>query len=165
MSAMNDKPQFAARYSRLADDELARIALSDFLLPEAHEALRNELLKRGLTDLSEYKKALEEAKAASSIENQLEYQIQMRQVITEWMLVFVAWVFAVAAPFIWLETPSGSEALKVSAVGASFIAFSCYRGLKARRKGSRKGFWLKCALPLILLGISSGIVLVDTLFL
>jgi len=160
---MNDKPQFAARYSRLADDELARIALSDELLPEAHEALSNELEKRGLTDLSEYKKALEEADAASTVDRQPEYQMQMRQVLTEWILVFMAWAFAIAAPFIWLAAPNGSDALKVSALGASFIAFSCYLGIKARRKGSSTGFWLKCALPLVFLGTSTLVVLVGTL--
>jgi len=55
---MFDKWQFGEYYGRLADDELARIALSNHLVPDAQEAIAVELQKRGLTDLSEYKKGL-----------------------------------------------------------------------------------------------------------
>jgi hypothetical protein len=68
---MPDKSQFRDYYSRLADDEVARIALTNYLLPEAQEALADELQKRGLTDLTEYKTALAEAAAASSPEREL----------------------------------------------------------------------------------------------
>lgn len=64
---MQDRLQFAETYSRLADDELARLALSNQLVPEAQEALTLELQKRGLTNLHEYKHALEEAAAKRSM--------------------------------------------------------------------------------------------------
>jgi hypothetical protein len=47
----------------LADDELARIALTDELVPEAQEKLEEGLQTRGLTDLWEYKRALDRAAA------------------------------------------------------------------------------------------------------
>ena len=53
--------RFREYYGHLADDELARIALTDQLVPAAQEALQEELQKRGLTDLSDYKRALDEA--------------------------------------------------------------------------------------------------------
>jgi hypothetical protein len=55
--------QFREYYGHLADDELARIALTDELVPEARQALKEELQKRGLTDLSEYKTAVDQAAA------------------------------------------------------------------------------------------------------
>jgi hypothetical protein len=55
--------KFREYYCHLADDELARIALTDDLVPEARHALSEELQKRGLTDLSDYKKALDQAAA------------------------------------------------------------------------------------------------------
>jgi hypothetical protein len=57
---MDDELRFANTYRGLADDELARIALSNNLLPEAQEALTSEMQRRGLTDLSEYKRALDD---------------------------------------------------------------------------------------------------------
>lgn len=64
---MQDERQFAEIYSRLADDELVRLALSNSLVPEAHEPLTVELQKRGLTDLGEYKHKLDEAAAKRSM--------------------------------------------------------------------------------------------------
>jgi hypothetical protein len=68
-TTMSDKWQFREYYGRLADDELARIALLDHLVPEAQETLTDELQKRGLTDPSEYKRTLAESAAASSVGN------------------------------------------------------------------------------------------------
>ena len=159
-----DRQQFADFYSRVADDELARIALSNHLIPEAQEALTVELQKRGLTDLSEYKHALEEAAAASSPRSQLEFQARIYRAFVEWMFASMAWVLAVSLPpLIWFAAPHGSDALKLCLIEALFIAVSCYLGVKARREGSRKGFVLKFMLPLILLGMSTLAVLTSRL--
>ena len=53
MSAMSDTREFREYYGRLVDDELARIALTGNLRPEAQDALNVGLDKRGLSDLSE----------------------------------------------------------------------------------------------------------------
>jgi hypothetical protein len=54
--------RFREYYGHLADDELARIALrTDELIPEALQALKEELQKRGLADLSECKRVLDQA--------------------------------------------------------------------------------------------------------
>lgn len=156
---MANKGQFLEYYSRLADDELARIALQDQLVPEAQDAITDELQKRGLSDLSEYKRALDESAAASSVENELQIQVRMKRQVSEWVFVFLAWASAIASPFILVAGPDGSEALKFSGMAALPIAFSCYLGIKARRQGSRQGYVLKFMLPLILLGISTLVVL------
>jgi hypothetical protein len=158
---MYETPQFAELYRRLPDDELARIALANHLLPEAERALTGELQRRGLTDLSEYKKALEESAAASSPERQMELLTQMKQAYVEWLFAVVASALAVMLPVVWFldqNVPAGIK-LKVSALGAVLVGLSCYFGIKARRRGSRVGLWFKCVIPIILLAISTFVVL------
>jgi hypothetical protein len=83
----------------------------------------------------------------------------MKQQFMEWMFVLMACVFAIGLPFMWIASPTVSDALKISAIGAPFIAISCYLGIRARRQGSHKGYIFKLMLPLILLGISMIVVL------
>lgn len=156
-----DRLRLSEHYHQLADDELARIALSGNLMPEAQEALAIELRERGMTDLSEYKRALEEAAAASSPAREAEYQAQMQQKFSEAALVFAAWLMAVALPFIIASStrPTGSNALKLYGMGTLLIAFSCYLGFRARRRHSRKGYVLKLIVPLVLLVVSAVLVL------
>jgi hypothetical protein len=162
---MPDRSQFSDYYSRLADDQLARIALSNHLVPEAQEALNEEMQKRGLTDLTEYKRALEEAAAASTLGSALQVQAQMKWQFAKWMIAFMAWGFAITLPLAWLPlawTPGAaalSDALEITAMGGLCIALSCYLGIRARRQGSRAGYVLKSMLPLVLLGISTAVVL------
>jgi len=149
---MYDRLQFAELYSRLADDELARIALENQLVPEAHEALAVELQKRGLNDLSEYKRNFEEAAAASSVETG---QAPIERPREEWLFAFAACLMAILLP-LQFEFAGLPHLDRVElALGALFIAFSCFLGLRARRKGSHKGFLLKFVLPLVLLGVST----------
>ena len=61
MAGPIDNLRFAEYYTRLADDELARIALENHLVSEAQDALTDELRKRGLTDLTSYRKTLEDS--------------------------------------------------------------------------------------------------------
>jgi hypothetical protein len=84
--------RFREYYGHLADDELARIALTDELVPEAQQALKEELQKRGLTDLSEYKRALEQAAAYRKEEAQQTLYVLKAKVA---IIVFVY-------PTIWL---------------------------------------------------------------
>lgn len=162
---MQDRPQFAEVYSRLADDELARVALSGNLVPEAQEALTVELDKRGLADLSQYKHTLEEAAGASLLGSDLRFQRGQKRASGDRIFVLAAWVLAVSIPLIFLlsEPPSAAILVRLCIVGSLFIAVSCYRGLRALRDGSRKGFVLKFLLPLILLGASIVVVFVGKL--
>jgi len=64
---MNVEPNYAAerlrfreRYRTLGDDDLARLALDDDLIPAAREAITDELEARGLRDLSPLKKRFKE---------------------------------------------------------------------------------------------------------
>jgi hypothetical protein len=162
---MNDRLKFAEVYSGLADDELARLALSDHLVPEAQEALTVELEKRRIADLSEYKHRLEEAAVASCLRRELELQARPKSPSRDGVLVFAAWALAILLPLqFFLAAPPRSPAfVRLCLVGGVYIAFSCYRGLKARRDGSRKGFVLKFVLPLTFLGISTVFVFVSKL--
>lgn len=162
---MQDSLRFAEVYSRLADDELARVALSGHLVPEAQEALTVELEKRGLTDLSQYKRAPDQAAGISALARGLQFQAGAKQKSSDRIFVLGAWVLAVSIPLVFLsdEPPSSAILIRLCVVGGLFIAVSCYRGLRARSDGSRKGFVLKFLLPLILLGASSASVLVGKL--
>jgi hypothetical protein len=95
---MHDRLRFAEVYGRLADDELARIALSGNLVPDAEEALTVELQKRGIADLSQYKHTLEAAAGASSVGSDVEGQSGLKQAPGDRMFVLAAWVLAVCIP-------------------------------------------------------------------
>lgn len=132
---MQDRLRFAEVYRRLADDELARVALSGHLVPEAQEALAVELEKRGLTNLSQYKHTPEQVAGTSSLERHLQFQGGVKQVSSDRIFVLAAWVLAVSIPLVFLsdEPPSSTILIRLCLVGAVFIAISCYRGLRARR--------------------------------
>jgi hypothetical protein len=156
---MNDRLQFGEVYSRLANDDLARIALANHLVPEAQEALTVELQRRGLVDLSRYKGAQKET-AAGFLVREPAVQAGLERASGDRIFVFAAWVLAVSVPLVFLfAAPPTSAGLMLCPIAAVFIAISCYRGLKARRDGSRKGFVLKFVLPLILLCMSTTVVL------
>jgi len=157
---MYDRQQFAEVYSRLADDELARVARSNHLVPEAQEALTVEIQKRGL-NLSEYDRALEEATAVPVLERELAFQARFVRPSGDRVIVLAACVLAASVPLIFLSAapPSPAILIKLCIATAVVIAISCFRGLKARRDGSPKGFLLKFALPLILLGMSTVVVI------
>ena len=152
--------QFREHYSRLADDELARIALENELVPEAQTALSEELLKRGLTDLSKYKAALAQAAEERSLGRQMEIQARMQSQFAEWGFTLIGWLFAALGPFIWVAAPNAADVLKTVVALTAFIGFSCYLGIRARRRGSRAGYILKFVFPLILLAISTIMVVV-----
>jgi hypothetical protein len=55
-----ERLRYRERYSSMADDDLARLALDDNLIPAAREAIAKELEARGLRDLSPFKKRFDE---------------------------------------------------------------------------------------------------------
>jgi hypothetical protein len=154
---VSEKQRFVEYYRRLADDELARAALENTsdLVIEAREALTEELQRRRLTDLSEYKKTLAESAALSAPARQMEITAEMSMRLREWSLVFLAWMVAMFLPVALVANPHQSEAWGPALIMGSLIAFSCYLGIKARREGSPREYFLKFKLPLILLGIST----------
>jgi hypothetical protein len=48
---------------------------------------------------------------------------------------FVGRIFAALVPFVWVASPYNADALKGVALLSAFIGFSCYLGIKARRRG------------------------------
>jgi hypothetical protein len=55
-----ERLQFRERYRTMTDDDLARLALYEDLMPAAREAITEELQARGLRDLSSFQKQFEE---------------------------------------------------------------------------------------------------------
>jgi hypothetical protein len=55
---------FQQHYAQLHDDELVEIALNRELTPEATEALKAELARRGITDLSAQRASLQQERSA-----------------------------------------------------------------------------------------------------
>jgi len=55
-----ERLRFRERYRSLPDDDLARLALYEDLMPAAREAISEELEARGLRDLSSFQKQFEE---------------------------------------------------------------------------------------------------------
>lgn len=155
-SPFTDGLRFRDRYSQLPDDELARIALSGQLVPEAREALTAELQKRGISDLSGYKRDLEEPT------RDYEIMANMQRRIAEGMAVALAWCLAIFVPFLAIAAHTAhapvTDLLEVGGVCLLVVAFSCYLGIKARKEGSRIGYVLKLVVPLVLLGISTIVV-------
>lgn len=150
-TAMPDSSKFSEYYRGLADDELARIAREDHLVPEAYEALKVELHQRGLTDLGDYKRTSNQSTVAFHAWREPETATRAKE---GWTMVIAAWVLAIALPFVAeIERQSAPDAVLL-AVGTIYLGLSCYLGIKDRRQGSKKGFILKFVLPLVLLGAS-----------
>jgi hypothetical protein len=55
-----ERLQFRERYRTMTDDDLARLALYEDLMPAAREAITEELEARGLRDLSSFQKQFED---------------------------------------------------------------------------------------------------------
>ena len=152
---MFPEQQFREHYRHLSDEELAHIALESELVPEAQQALAEELRARGLTDLSEYKNALDLA-AISRSQEPARIKLQMANFLVGCMAI----VLATIAPLlllILLMGPKQTGALEamIAAFVAAFVALSCYNGLKARRQGSKWAYRFMHVLPLTLLGLST----------
>jgi hypothetical protein len=143
--------QFRAYYRHLADDELARIALESELVPEARRALTDELQYRGLTDLSGYKRALDEAALYRKVEN----QGRAAQMPLHWLTLFFLLIARMIAPFLRSTLPSVVDALKISAVSAVLTLFGCYVVVNAYPPGAQRGHRQRVVATFILLGIST----------
>ncbi len=150
-TAMPGSWKFSEYYRGLADDQLARIALEDHLVPEAYEALRVELHQRGLTDLSEYKRTLDQSTDTLHAWREPDTSTSAKE---GWTMVVAGWVLAITLPFIGEIERQGAPDTVLLAVGAIYIGWSCYLGIKDRRQGSKRGFILKFVLPLVLLSAS-----------
>lgn len=61
---------FAEHYARLHDEDLIDLALRGELLPEAGEALRAELSKRGIQDLASHRAIRQREEAAAKVHRQ-----------------------------------------------------------------------------------------------
>lgn len=159
---MPDSSKFSEYYRGLADDELARIALENHLVPEAYKALTVELHQRGLTDLSEYNRPLAQSTAALHAWREPDTSTRAKE---GWTMAVAAWVLAITLPFIAEIERQGTSDTVLLAVGAIYLRLSCYLGIKDRRQGSKRGFILKFVLPLVLLAASVVSVVLCNVFL
>jgi hypothetical protein len=161
-TAIPDSSKFSEYYRGLADEELARIALEDHLLPEAYEALKVELHQRGLTDLGEYKRTSDQSTAAFHAWREPDTSTRAKE---GWTMAVAAWVLAITLPFIAEIERQSTPITVLLTVGAIYLGLSCYLGIKDRRQGSKRGFILKFVLPLVLLSASVVSVVLCNVFL
>ena len=153
---MSPELRFRECYRHLPDDELARCALEDELVPEARQPLAEELHHRGLTDLSAYKSRLDQDAAQSSSGTDREAMAPAEDPMDAYFFAWLASVLALVGPvlLVTLAAPD-SDMVELAVVTAALIGFSGYLGVRARRQGSRKGHRLMLVLPLVLLGLST----------
>lgn len=158
---LSEQQRFRDYYRSLDDHDLARLALTEDLVPEARAAVNEELAVRGLSDLSQFKQRMRED-AAWVRQSQADaplVQRRQQELLNECVLVPCAWVLASLGPFmaLWPGRPSDRWAL---AALAAPLGLSIWLGLRARRAGRRLVYHLEVTVPLALLVISSMAALV-----
>jgi hypothetical protein len=70
------------------------------------------------------------------------------------MIVFMAWLGAILVPIRMAVEPHASNLLEMALLFGAAFAWSCYLGVRARRKGARWAFYLMTALPIVFLATS-----------
>jgi hypothetical protein len=163
---MPTKQQLQEHYQRLSNDDLARIALTAELTPEAREIISQELHTRGLTDLSSFKRQMEEdavvTNPARYNQVSLDMELRLKRSIAVGGLVATAWVGAALLPIAILGSDrpeSIGTRLQVLGILGALLALSLFLGLRARRQGRRLAFYLRAVIPVALLCASMAIVL------
>jgi hypothetical protein len=155
---MPDKQQFRERYAGLPDDQFQVVALSPDLLPEAREAVTEEMQARGLTE-ADLKAFRRQMKRDRTLARRSDYvarqQLQdFKEGMALVLLIFSAWVSAVMLPWLALVEPDRGD-WRVFLVLAGLIAVSCLLGLRARKEARIFAFGLRTVMPLALLVVST----------
>lgn len=164
---MPDTQQLQEYYRGLSDDDLARIALTAELTPEAREIIAQELKGRGLTDLSGFKRQMEEDAVVTNAAryNEVSWEMERRWKLSIIMagVVICAWIGAALLPNI--LSANGSESpvskLQIAGVLGGIIALSVYLGFRARHQGRQLAFYLRAVVPLVLLCTSTAVALLS----
>ena len=163
---MPDKREFREYYASLPEDQFQMVALRPDLLPEAREAVTEELEARGLTaaDLKAFRRQM---RRDAALAKRSEYVARQRQsdfdlALHTGVMVLIAWISAFGLPLV-LATGRAPRNTEVLLFPAGFIAASCFLGIRARRKGESTKFVLMTLVPLVLLGITSIVAVVMAL--
>lgn len=94
-----DKAHFRAHYAALSDDELAGIALTSQLTEVAQECLDAELARRGIADLSPFRR--ERDKTIEGLEAKRDVRVQVATRTAVWSrrvsYTISAWIFLYGA--------------------------------------------------------------------
>jgi hypothetical protein len=163
---MPDRQQLQEYYRGLPDDDLARIALTAELTPEARDVIGTELQGRGLKDLSVFKRQMEEDAVLTNPAryNEVSWEMERKWKLSIGIagLVMGAWVSAATLPMDILsmdQSQSIGTKLEIVGILGAVMALSIYLGFRARRQGRRLAFYLRAVVTLVLLCTSTVIVL------
>jgi hypothetical protein len=158
---MPDKQQFREYYAGLPDDQFQMVALRPDLVPEAREAVTEELQARGLTkaDLKAFRRQMKRdrvlAKRSEGVAQQQWWDLKEKMYVG--FLVLFAWMSAMILPMAIREPARQWESIFIP---GGFVVGSCLLGLWARKKGRHVAFVLRFVVPLVLLAISTLVVVV-----
>jgi hypothetical protein len=158
---MPDKQQFREYYAGLPDDQFQMVALKADLLPEAREAVTEELQARGLTkaDLKAFRRELRRnrvlAKQSEGVARERRWDFEMQVHLV--FLVLSGWAGAVLIP---MTVTDGRRDWDAVSVLAALLAGSCLLGVWAWKKGKRVLFVLSAVVPLGLLVLSTLVAIV-----
>jgi hypothetical protein len=140
------------------DDDLARLALTAELTPEARQVMALELQLRGLKDLSAFRQRIQEDADLTNPDRYAQVTSQIGQRMDRAMagtaLMLGAWILAVGLPVrLWNSDPSEplGPTLLFTGLGIAIVALSIYRGLRARQEQRWAIFYLNAVVPLVLL--------------
>ena len=120
---MTSHSPFREHYAGLHEDELVHIALTRDLIPQAKEALQQELAQRGITDLTQHRQQMEQERVAQEERRQVE--LERRSATSGWStkigygiggLMFLYGAFCAAVP-----QADGQDATILIALGPAVV--------------------------------------------
>ena len=126
-STMATVAHFQQHYNDLQDEELVQIALTRELVPEAQQALTEELSKRGINDLSKYKALM--AQETEAEEDMRQKHIAHRSRTSGWFtkiayaIGLVALLYGVFRAVFPSNTARGDEGMIAGGLAIIFFAW------------------------------------------
>lgn len=122
---MNTLQTLRARYSSIPDDELRHIATTAELTPYAHQILQEELARRGIQDLNEYKEQMDHEAAERVRQRQQRLEAKYRKVRlygrVGYVVCVVAGVIGVVKYFIEGDVKNGIGIMVVASLCVPFV--------------------------------------------
>ena len=119
---------FKQHYSNLHNDELIELALSRQLVPEAQQALKEELKKRGINDLSSHKTAI--VNEISAAENVRQKRLSHHRKVIGWrtkaFYVFglISIIYGLYGMFI--QSPPNTDRFIFTLLGVVVVIFAWF---------------------------------------
>ena len=120
---MSANLQFREHYGTLSDDELVHIALTRELVPDAAEALKTELVSRGILDLSTQREEMfREASAQEQMrQRDISHRTTISRNVTKFIYAFGVLMLAYGIFRIFVKDPSGQDDTIMAVVGPAII--------------------------------------------